>query len=671
MYDPKLHFQFRQLLSEKENVKARQEYEAFSQRAFANLSRIKNLFTRLYGNQKNWETQYWLLMEDLIQTFIDRPVELRRQDMNREADRDWYLNEKLVGMMLYVDRFAGKLDDFESKVSYIKELGVNWIHLMPLLKSPEGSNDGGYAVSDYRAVDPKFGSMEELRRIADKLRGEDMLLTLDMVMNHTADEHEWAQKARSGDPYYQDFYYFFDNRSMPDWYEEGMPEVFPQSAPGNFTHIPELNKWVMTVFHNYQWDLNYRNPIVFREMMKILLFLANVGVDIIRLDAVAFTWKIPGSTSQNTEEAHVILQLMKACAEVVAPGFAFIAEAIVAPHEVIRYFGEGESYGHECEIAYNATFMALLWDAVASEDTTMLRKGAQAIPAKPDGTTWINYLRCHDDIGLGFDENILHELGKSPYHHKKYLVDYYSGNFKGSMALGAPFAFNPKTGDARISGSLAALAGLERAIKDNNSELIDLAIQKILMLHGIILSYGGLPMIYYGDEIGMGNDHSYLDDPDKSYDNRWMHRPIMDWNKADKRVDPASPEGRIYKGLQKLILLRKSSPEFADQNSLSIEDSGNPFVFSFLRWNYEGAKTLVLSNFTSSTHFVRTEHLSKLGFIPYDMRDKLSGSAPKFYHDLIEIPPYGQYWLTDKTTFDAFQAAEEMEALQSQFKWGV
>lgn len=669
MYDPQLHHDFRLLLSSTKNVKPLREFEPFSQRAFANLSRIKKLFNRLYGSLDQAEEQYWLLIQDLIHAFKERSLPLRRQDLDREAKRDWYLNEKLVGMMLYVDRFAGKLSDFEGKVDYLTELGINWVHLMPLLKSPEGSNDGGYAVSDYRSVDERFGKLEDLKRVADKLRSKGMLLTLDMVMNHTSDQHEWAQKAKAGDPFYQDFYYFFEERFMLDEYEAGMPEVFPHSAPGNFTYVEELKKWVMTVFHKYQWDLNYRNPIVFREMLKVLLFLANLGVDIIRLDAVAFTWKIPGSTSQNTEEAHVILQLMKACAEVVAPGFAFIAEAIVAPQEVVRYFGEGENYGRECEIAYNATFMALLWDAVASSDTTLLKMGIEGIPPKPKGTTWINYLRCHDDIGLGFEESHLYSLGKTPFLHKKYLVDYYSGNFEGSPALGAPFAFNPKTGDARISGSLAALAGLEKAVAEQDQDLLDQSIRKILMLHGIILSYGGLPLIYYGDEIGTGNDHSYLDQPDKSYDNRWMHRPIMDWEKADKIEVEGSTEARIFNGLKKLILLRKSSPEMADHNSISIEDSENPAVFAFLRWNMEGAKTLVISNFSDSPQYISSALISRCGFTPYATMDKLEGEAIRMYHDLLEVPAFGQYWLTDLPTFEAFQAAKEMDKLKQEFEW--
>ncbi len=226
-----------------------------------------------------------------------------------------------------------------------------------------------------KKIDPRFGTIDDVETLATALQKRDMLLVLDVVVNHTSEEHEWAKKARKGDKKYQDYYYVFDDREMPDIYEETMPEIFPVTSPGNFTWDEAMGKWVMTVFNSYQWDLNYRNPSVLIEMIDIILFWANKGADILRLDAVAFLWKKLGSTCQNEREAHLLLQLMKDCCQVTAPGVLFIAEAIVAPAEIGKYFGEDAINAKECEIAYNATFMSLLWDAVATKNANLLNRG--------------------------------------------------------------------------------------------------------------------------------------------------------------------------------------------------------------------------------------------------------------------------------------------------------
>lgn len=669
MYDPLIHLPLRERTSYRSMASANGAAHPFELRFHANIAWIRTLFWQLYGDRPDAEEQFWLLIDDLFQSFEERPDDLKHQDLDREKDPFWLMSEKWVGMMMYVDRFSKDLNGFREKIPYLKSLGVNWIHLMPLLKSPPGSNDGGYAVSDYREVDSRFGSMEDLTSLLADLRSEGMLSTLDLVMNHTSDQHEWAQKARNGDPKYKDFYYLFPDRQVPDQYEESMPEIFPHSSPGNFTYIADLQSYVMSVFHHYQWDLNYRNPEVFREMLKVLLFLSNLGVDILRLDAVAFTWKQIGTTSQNLPQAHTILQLMKACSQVVAPGTAFIAEAIVAPHEVIKYFGEGPAWGKECEIAYHATFMASLWDALATGEVELLTKGLQGIPTKPHRTTWINYLRCHDDIGLGFDDQHLHELGKHPYSHKKFLIDFFTGSFEGSTAKGAPFASNPKTGDARISGSMAALTGLEYARESNNSELIDQAIRKILMMNAVILSYGGLPLLYYGDELGTGNNYEFLNDPDQAYDNRWMHRPIIDWNSAKQIHQKGSVEQRLFDGIRALVALRKSSPEFADMNSCHIEPTGNHRVFGFLRWNQSGARTFCLANFSDQPQQIDSWVISNCGMDPDMVFDKISGAQLDWTSNSLTLAPYQAIWVTEKSTFVAFQDGIEVRNLKDAGEW--
>ena len=619
--------------------------EHFRTRLSANFHSLRGLLEELYGQRYDVEEIICRIAERLYLNYCERSNELKSLDLDREANPHWLMNQKWAGMMLYVDHFAKDLKGFIKKIPYLEELGINWIHFMPLLKSPEGENDGGYAVSDYRAVDSKYGTMEDIEKIAGQFREKGMLMALDYVMNHTSDEHEWAVKAKSGDEKYQEYFFMFDDRTIPDQFERTMPEVFPNAAPGNFTFDEEAQKWVMTQFHHYQWDLNYYNPEVLIEMLEAAFYLANRGVDILRLDAVPFIWKKLGTACRNEYEAHVILRIFKACFQIVCPGVVFIAEAIVRPHEIMGYFGDGDYYGRECDIAYNATFMALCWEALATGDTTVMRRVMTNIPQKPLGTTWINYLRSHDDIGLGFDDEDLYALGIDASNHRKFIIDYYSGNYPFSMATGAPFAYNPQTGDARISGTLAALSGLEKAMESGLETEIDLAIDRIIMLQSLVLSFGGLPMIYSGGEIGMGNDYSFEQEKDKSYDNRWMHRPKMDWEKAKKRKTKGTVEHKLFSRTQQLINKRKNLAQFADNNNLSWEFSENKHVLSFLRWSHDSPNILVLANYFNGNQFLKQDLLRRVGIDPDKVSDIITGLKPSLYHDLIELGPYQSYWL--------------------------
>ncbi|NNJ93391.1 MAG: alpha-amylase, partial [Halobacteria archaeon] len=528
------------------------------------------------------------------------------------------------------------------------------LHIMPMMKCPKGASDGGYAVSDFRVLDERVGSLEDLRSLTASLRQRGILLTLDVVVNHTSNEHEWATRARAGEKTYQDYYYCFDNRDVPDMFEETLPEIFPETAPGNFTFEEAMGKWVMTVFKNYQWDLNYTNPAVFIEMVDIILYWANQGADIVRLDAVAYLWKKIGTTSQNEREAHLILQLLKDCCQVTARGVLFIAEAIVAPVEIAKYFGEDAVIAKECEIAYNATLMALLWNAVATHNANLLNIGVRNLPNKLDRATWLNYIRCHDDIGLGFDDNDIRLAGYDPVPHRRFLVDYFTGEFADSPARGQPFGRNLKTGDARISGSLASLIGLETALEHGELEEIDEAVRRILLLHSVIMSYGGIPLIYYGDEIGTLNDTRYLTDPAKANDNRWLHRPRIDWDKAELRHRHGSVEQRIFEGLQRMIAVRKSVPAFADFNNRELLETGNPHLFVYMRNDpfLTGDNVLVVMNFDNAPQSLDLADLHNRGRFAYgEIQDLYSGESPSLYKDTLVIPPYRFYWLSDRPTF--------------------
>jgi amylosucrase len=650
MYEQVSHSLLNEILVELKPEIRNLRLRHFFTRLGANFYAIHSLFHLLYGDRPDFKEQMVSLVEALALRYIERSPNLRRLDLEREKNYNWFLSQKWVGMALYCDRFADDLKGLRTKLPYLQELGVNMLHIMPILDCPPGSSDGGYAVRDYKKIDPRFGTTAEVELLADSLKKRDMLLVLDVVVNHTSNEHEWAQRARRGEKKYQDYYYVFDDRETPDIYEETMPEIFPNNAPGNFTWDAEMGKWVMTVFNHYQWDLNYRNPAVLIEMIDIILFWANKGADILRLDAVAFLWKKIGSTCQNEREAHLLLQLMKDCCQVTAPGVLFIAEAIVAPSEIAKYFGEDAINAKECEIAYNATFMALLWDAVATKNANLLARGVKNLPEKLSRATWLNYVRCHDDIGLGFSDNDAQLSGYDPFLHRRFLTDYFTGKFAGSPARGMPFGDNPKTGDARISGSLASLVGLESALESQNEEAIDTAIKVIVLLHSMILAFGGIPLLYYGDAIGALNSLEYLADPFKRDDNRWANRSHFDWIKAEKRHQPGTVEFRIFNALKKMIALRKETTAFADFDNRQLLAVENPNLLVFSRTEPQNSENriLVIANFNLEPQTLPIGELRQHGFFQHQgMKDLCSGTLVPAEHDVIVIPPLTSYWLAD------------------------
>jgi amylosucrase len=650
MYEQASHALLNEILAALKPEIGNMRLRHFYTRLGANFYAIHSLFHLLYGNRPDFKEQMVSLVETLAFRYIERVPHLRRSDLERERDYNWFMSQKWVGMALYCDRFAGDLKGLRTRLPYLQELGVNMLHIMPILDCPPGHSDGGYAVRDFHKIDARYGTTEDVEALSATLKRRDILLVLDVVVNHTSDEHEWAQRARRGEKKYQDYYYVFDDREVPDAYEETMPEIFPGTSPGNFTRDEAMGKWVMTVFNSYQWDLNYHNPAVLIEMIDIILFWANKGADILRLDAVAFLWKKIGGTCQNEREAHLLLQLMKDCCQVTAPGVLFIAEAIVSPNEITKYFGEDAINAKECEMAYNATLMALLWDAVATKNAKLLTLGIKNLPLKLERATWLNYVRCHDDIGLGFADNDAVLSGYDPAQHRRFLVDYFTGRFPGSPARGLPFGENPETGDARISGSLASLVGLETALESDDEAAIDAAIKTILLLHGAILSFGGIPLLYYGDAIGMLNSLEYLADPSQSDDNRWLHRSRFDWNKAERRHQRGTAEYRIFGALKKMIALRKEITAFADFDDRRLLPADNPSLLVFSRTDAQNSRNrvLVVCNFSAETQALPIGTLRPHGFFQQGgMKNICSGENVAVDDDAIIVPALSFYWLTD------------------------
>lgn len=616
--------------------------QGFRMRLAANMTLLQEAFLELYpGREKDFE-RFCRLLE---KQFGNRPDALKRQDVERLRAGNWYQSQQWVGMQLYVDRFAGDLKSLEAKIPYFESLGINYLHLMPLTQQRRGENDGGYAVNSYTEVDSRFGSQEDLERLTQAFRDKGILLMLDFVVNHTADSFPWAQKARAGDPFYQAFYYTYPDRNIPDQFEASLPEIFPESSPGNFSWIPGMEKWVMTVFNSYQWDLNYRNPEVFLAMFENLTDLAGLGVDVVRFDALAFLWKKVGTASQNLPEAHSLISLFRLGLQVVAPGVILLAEAIVAPHEIVRYFGEGRMQGNACEIAYHATFMACLWNSIATKKTRLLRRSLEHMPPKPNACTWINYIRCHDDIGLGFDDAHIQALGWNPPEHRKFLLDYYCQRLDWSPAKGAIFMYNPANGDGRITGTAASLLGLEKALESGEAEATARAVARIRLMHGLILAAAGIPMIYAGDELGMCNDYSYLKDPDRAGDSRWLNRPFQDWEKAAALDQADLSSSMIFETLRHLIRIRKNNPVFADLGNVEYPDAGNEHIFAMQRSaGTEGV--MVLGNFDEKTQVVNAGWLSRLGYLREgSYTDLVSGETREVHSGLLELDPLALLWL--------------------------
>ena len=616
----------------------------FGLRLATNLTLIQKQFFSLYSEERH-EKHFQKLLKLLTKLYLDRPEELKNQDLERLKSGNWYQSEDLVGMQLYVEHFNKDLKGLEEKIPYFKKLGINFLHLMPITTRPKGESDGGYAVNSYLQVDKKYGSKEDLLELTTAFRNNGIYLMLDFVVNHTSNEYSWAKKAKKGDTKYQGYYYTYEDYTIPAEFEKTLPEVFPETSPGNFTYIPEMEKWVMTVFNSYQWDLNYTNPEVFLEMLTNLVKLTDMGVDVVRFDALAFLWKRIGTISQNLPEAHNLITLFRMCLQVVAPGTILLAEAIVAPMDIVKYFGEEEKRGNECEVAYNASLMALLWNSIATKKTQLLYKSLMHVPPKPKDCTWINYIRCHDDIGLGYENHLIEELGWNPGMHRKFLLDYYCQRLDWSPATGLLFMYNPKTGDGRITGSAASLLGLEKALTTKDQGLLEESVKKIIMLHGITLAFGGIPLIYAGDEIGTLNDYSFQNDVSKKGDSRWVNRPMQDWETISKLDNENLPQSKIFQTLQKLIKIRKNNTVFADSNNLELYHTGNDHIFSFER-NEDQQGLLVICNFDENPQVIDSSWIKKLGYFSKgEPLDLVSNEKVSLNSGLLELMPHQMMWL--------------------------
>lgn len=582
------------------------EWESFELRLQDNFPPLFRRLLDLYGHHFDFYYHLEKLLETMASMWLERSPELRSTDAMRAADPSWYQSGRLTGAMAYVDLFAGDLQGLREKIPYLQELGITYLHLMPLYKTPEGDDDGGYAVSSYREVDADLGTMEDLRELAAELRQHGISLVLDFVFNHTSDQHEWARAAREGNEICQDYYLMFDSRQEPDEYERNLRPIFPDEHPGCFTYVHRIKKWVWTTFHTYQWDLNYRNPEVFNAMVEEMLFLANVGVEILRMDAVPFVWKQKGTVCENLPEAHIIIESFNVISRIVAPSMVFKSEAIVAPDEISKYIAPDR-----CQISYNPLLMALLWESLATRKASLLRSSLQHRFSIPAPCAWVNYVRSHDDIGWGFDNSDALAQNMSPDDHRRFLTHFYAGRHESTFAEGDTFQEDPNTGDARICGTTASLCGLGRAIREKDEEEIEFSIRRILLIYGVTFTIGGIPLIYLGDEIGMLNDTSYLDDLDKEGDSRWLHRPPFDWEKSEQRHEVGTPEHTIFQGFLKLNQVRVNNSALS-RGETEIVDMGNEHVFAWFRTSPDQT-LLCVANFSDRPQTLAAPRLRQIG----------------------------------------------------------
>ncbi len=611
----------------KDNEK--EKWESFLTRLHPNFFELINLLYQLYFDRFDFYYQIKQLWISLWEAYKKRPQYLKNLDIKREKNPLWFQDQNSLAAVCYLDRYAGTIQNFETKIPYLKELGINILHLMPLFQTPQPQNDGGYAISNYRKTDPKIGSIQELKKLIKDLRSANISTALDFVFNHTANDHPWAQKAIKGEQKYKDYYYLFPDRTLPNQYEQHLREIFPEEKPGSFTFLPETNQWVWTTFNTYQWDLNFSNPEVFKAITEEMFFIANLGVEILRMDAVPFIWKELGTSCENLPQVHTLLQAFNLVAKIVAPSLIFISEAIVHPNDVNSYINQ-----NECKISYNPLMMATSWEALATRETKLLQKSIEFYYEINQNCSWLNYVRVHDDIGWTYSDENAWEVGINPYDHRRFLNDFYIGTFPGSFAKGVSFQHNLKTGDQRICGTCASLAGLEKAIKEEGQTEIDLAIKRITLLYGLTITSKGIPLIYLGDELATLNDHSYLNYPQLKNDSRWTHRPIFDQERFAQRNDPSTPAGKTYHAIQNLITLRRSNPILALGEMIPIH-TGLKSLLAFVR-QLDQQKLISIYNFSEQSFEINqdffTYHLGQAEIIEIISKNKIK--------DTYQIEPY-------------------------------
>ena len=598
-----------------------------------------------------------VLLADAARTYAERDPELRHLDLARTLDPTWIQDPSRIGYAGYTERFAGDLRGVIDRIPYLRELGVSYLHLMPLLTPRPGDSDGGYAVADYRSVRPDLGDMDDLADLTAELRRDGISLVIDLVLNHVAAEHEWAERARAGEQRYRDYFFIYPDRTEPDEYEKTLPEIFPDFAPGNFTWNDEMGGWVWTTFNSFQWDLNWRNPRIMEEFVSIIMNLANKGVEVLR----------KGTDCQGQPEVHAITEVLRAITRIATPAVDLKAEAIVAPTELLQYLGQGKYTGKVSDLAYHNSLMVQIWSMLATRNVTLAAHALGALPVEPNTATWITYIRCHDDIGWAIGDADADAVGLNGYWHRVFLADWYRAAYPMSDARGLVFQYNPVTNDRRIAGTAASLIGIETAAEAvegidestpawKEEELrtwLEERFNALRLANAIIYGWGGVPVIWSGDELGQFNDPNWDTEPGHESDSRWSGRPVLDKGRVERRHDRSTVEGRVFSDLAHLGEVRAGLPQLsADVRTVvaPVDDEG---VLVTYRDHPRGSFVGVY-NVTPDWRSVPAWRLAEYGVL--GAVDALTGTVPSDSTTLegagdgqVPVPPYAAWWLVRST----------------------
>ncbi len=539
---------------------------------------------RLYGDVPGHS--FAAFMAEVARVLADasaaRSRDLTARDIRRRNDADWFSRPGRPAYSAYVDKFAGTLKGCIARIPYLQDLNVGLFHPLPLLKPRDGDSDGGFAVADFGAVDPKLGTFDDLRDLAGALRRADIGLVLDVVCNHTAEEHAWAQGWLAGDPAFADFYIVLKDETEVATWSAHLVDVFPATAPGSFTWVEGAGGWVWTTFNPYQWDLNYANPRVFLAMLDVLFTLANAGVDGFRLDSVAYLWKAKGTICRNLDGAHDIVTAFRALLTMLAPGSLLLAEAIEDVRHVVPFFGD--PLRRQCDMAYNNTAMTALWAAMAEGDGAIFDAALTGAADKPDHGTWLNYARCHDDIIWG----ALGGIADAP--RQKRWTKFYAGGE--TFAEGLAFQANAGAA-ASVCGMAASLCG----VADDAFGL-----DRLKLVYSVVYALDGVPMIYMGDEIAQTNDAAFAIGHES--DVRWLHRPAMDWRAAAHAQAEDGPQGEIFAHLRMLSEVLMALPGYDVAGpALPLPSRDGP-VLAFARALPKG-RLLCLANLSGENQTIR------------------------------------------------------------------
>lgn len=594
--------------------------------------------SRLYGTRADFAEWFAALMESVARAYAARSTELRVQDAARLEAPHWFLDQQMLGYSAYVDRFAGTLRGVGQRIPHLRELGVSYLHLLPFLRPRAGDNDGGFAVASYDDVDPRLGTISDLEALTAQLRKAGISLCSDFILNHVADDHAWALGAAKGDVRLQDYFYAFPDRSGPDNYERTVAQVFPQAAPGNFTYSEPMQRWVWTTFYPYQWDLNYTNPAVFAEMTAALLRLANRGIEVFRLDSTAFLWKREGTDCMNQPEAHWILQAIRCIVEIAAPGVLLKAEAIVPTRELPAYLGADDARGRECHLAYHSSLMAAAWVAIAEQRTDILRKVVEATPELPTHASWLTYVRCHDDIGWKVLRPEVEDSGGFADSRLAGVSRFFEGEAGDSFASGTAFQTDDDMAAHGTNGMAAALLGYARAQSPADFENAE---RRLSLLYGLAFCFGGLPVIFMGDEFALGNDESAEGASSRALDSRWLQRPALDESRYAQRHDTQTEAGSAFAAIRFLVGVRRRQQAFAADEPRRLLTIDNAAILAIKR----GEKFITLLNFSSIPQTVDLEDTTG----DASQADWLDWISETNVTHKIQLEPWSMAWLERKS----------------------